>query len=283
MSTMEGNDELSEEEIDAILRKYRKIAVVGLSRNPAKASYRVAEYLQNNGYEIIPVNPTADKILGKVSYRSLLGMPAEKQKKIEVVDIFRPSRDVSSIWEQVIQLYRQYRNPYVIWMQLGITNKEVAQKARKEGLTVIMNKCMMLEHGRLSEKNGEELEAIRAEKKGKMLERAKSSEKSTTPITLTDSNFDENIKRHSVMLVDCWAPWCGPCRMIAPIIEELAKEYVGQVVFGKLNADENPETAKRYNVMGIPTLLVMKDEKEVDRIVGAAPKLMIESKLKKYI
>ncbi|MCW4052851.1 MAG: thioredoxin [Candidatus Bathyarchaeota archaeon] len=259
------------------------MAVVGLSRDPAKASHRVADYLQNNGYEIIPVNPTADKILGKVSYKSLLDISAEKQKKIEIVAIFRPPEDVPSTWKQVIQLFRQYQRPHVIWMQLGITNKEVAQKARKEGLTVIMNKCMMLEHSRLSEKNDEEFEAIRAEKIGKMLERAKSSGKLTTPITLTDSNFDENIQKHLLMLVDCWAPWCGPCRMIAPIIEELAKEYAGQVVFGKLNADENPATAKRYNIMGIPTLLIMRNEKEVDRIVGVAPKLMIENKLKKYI
>jgi thioredoxin 1 len=135
----------------------------------------------------------------------------------------------------------------------------------------------------LSEKKDKELEAIRTEKLSRMLERADVSKKSTTPILLTDSNFDENLKKHSLILVDCWAPWCGPCRMIAPIIDELAREYAGQAVFGKLNADENPETAKRYQIMGIPTLLVMKNEIEVDRIVGVVPKLQIENKLKKYI
>lgn len=135
----------------------------------------------------------------------------------------------------------------------------------------------------MSEKKDKELEAIRTEKLSRMLERADVSKKSTTPILLTDSNFDENLKKHSLILVDCWAPWCGPCRMIAPIIDELAREYAGQAVFGKLNADENPETAKRYQIMGIPTLLVMKNEIEVDRIVGVVPKLQIENKLKKYI
>ena len=71
--------------------------------------------------------------------------------------------------------------------------------------------------------------------------------------------------------------------MIAPVIEELAKEYAGEVVFGKLNVDENPETATKFNIMGIPTLLVMKNGVEVDRIVGVAPKLMIENKLKNYV
>ncbi len=135
----------------------------------------------------------------------------------------------------------------------------------------------------MSERKDEELEAIRAEKLSRMLERVDVSMKSTTPILLTDSNFDESLKKHSLILVDCWAPWCGPCQMIAPIIDELAREYAGQAVFGKLNADENPETAKRYRIMGIPTLLVMKNEIEVDRIVGVVPKLQIENKLKKYI
>lgn len=278
-----GCDELTEEEIVATLRNYRTIAVVGLSKDPAKASHEVANYLRDNGYEIIPVNPTADKILGTAVYPSLLDIPPEKQEKIEIVAIFRPSEDVSSIWQQVIQLYKQYQKPHVIWMQLGITNRDVAQKARKAGLTVIMDKCMMQEYGRLSERKDEELEAIRAKKLGRMLERADIREKSPTPLLLTDSNFDENIKKHSLMLVDCWAPWCGPCRMIAPIVDELAREYVGQVVFGKLNADENPETAKRYHIMGIPTLLVMKNGIEVDRIVGAAPKLQIENILKRHM
>lgn len=95
---------MNQTDIEEILKKYRNIAVVGLSRNPAKASYQVAEYLQKQGYNIIPVNPTADKILGQKAYKSLLDIPPETQKTIEIVDIFRPSADVLPIADQAIQL-----------------------------------------------------------------------------------------------------------------------------------------------------------------------------------
>jgi thioredoxin 1 len=90
------------------------------------------------------------------------------------------------------------------------------------------------------------------------------------------------VKNYPLIVVDCWAAWCAPCRAIAPIVEELAKEYSGKVVFGKLNVDENPETAQRYGVMAIPTLLVMKEGKEVDRVVGVLPKNQLEAKVNAY-
>jgi thioredoxin len=82
-----------------------------------------------------------------------------------------------------------------------------------------------------------------------------------------------------LVVVDCWAPWCAPCRAIAPVVEQLAKDYRGRVVFGKLNVDENPETQYRFGIMAIPTLLVMKKGQEVDRIVGALPKNELESRI----
>jgi thioredoxin len=271
------------EEIKDILRKYKTVAIVGLSRNPEKQSYRVAKYLQKHGYSIIPIHPTADKILGKKAYPTLLDVPEEKLKDIGIVDIFRPSQDIPPIGDQVMQLAKQYGKPRVIWMQLGIINQEVARKAEIEGLTVIMDKCMMKEHKKLTNNNENELEKIRAEKMGEMIKKSRNFDKLMAPIKLTDANFSEKTQKYPLMLVDFWAPWCGPCRMIAPIIEELAKEYAGKIAFGKLNSDENPETATRYNVMGIPTLLIMKNAKEVDRLVGAAPKNMIENRLKKFI
>jgi len=159
----------------------------------------------------------------------------------------------------------------------------VARKAEIEGLTVIMDKCMMKEQKKLTNKSEEELEKIRAEKMGEMMKKARSFEKPMAPIKLTDANFSENTEKYPLMLIDFWAPWCGPCRMIAPIIEELAEEYAGKIVFGKLNSDENTKTATQYNVMGIPTLLIMKNAKEVDRLVGAIPKDKIEDRLKKFI
>jgi len=122
------------------------VAVVGLSRNPAKASYRVANYLQSVGYRIIPVNPFVDEILGEKSYKSLLDVP----EAIEIVDIFRPSEDVPSIVEEAIKLKNRLGTPKVIWMQLGIVNEEAARRAKAAGFKVVMDRCMMVEHRRLS-------------------------------------------------------------------------------------------------------------------------------------
>ncbi len=169
-------------------------------------------------------------------------------------------------------------------MQLGVTNQQAAEKAQKAELAVIMNKCIMTEYGHLfGEKEDPELEKIKARKMQEMMQKSKSGDEISGPITVTDADFDKAIKEHPLMVIDCWASWCGPCRMIAPIIDELAKEHAGEIVFGKLNVDENPKTATRFSVMGIPTLLIIKNGTEVDRIVGASPKLLIENKLKRYI
>jgi len=136
-------------EIKQILSKYKNIAVVGLSKNPEKDSYIVAEYLKNKGYKIIPVNPTAQEILGEKCYKSLEDLPENLKKSIEIVDIFRPSQDVGPIVEQAIQLKKEFRKPYVVWMQLGIVNLEAAKKAEEAGMVVIMDKCIMREHKKL--------------------------------------------------------------------------------------------------------------------------------------
>jgi thioredoxin 1 len=106
---------------------------------------------------------------------------------------------------------------------------------------------------------------------------------SLEPILVTDSNFSEIAKKHSLVLIDFWAPWCGPCRALAPTIEELTKEYAGKVTIGELNVDENPETAECFQVYSIPTMLVMKHGFEVDRIVGLVPKKHIEAVLSKHL
>ena len=137
---------MSEEEIKSVLKTYRIVAVVGLSRNPTKDSHRVAKYLKSMGYHIIPVNPFADEILGEKCHKSLLDIP----ETIEVVDIFRPAEDVPSIVEEAIELKNKLGTPKVAWMQLGIVNEEAARRARKAGFTVVMNRCMMVEHRRLS-------------------------------------------------------------------------------------------------------------------------------------
>ena len=139
---------MDQNETREILRQYKTVAVVGLSREPDKDSHRVSAYLKKHGFRIIPVNPFADEVLGEKSYKSLLDIPPEIQKTIEVVDIFRPSNDVPSIVEQAIKLKEMFGKPWVVWMQLGIVNEQAAEAAEKAGLIVIMDKCIMVEHKR---------------------------------------------------------------------------------------------------------------------------------------
>jgi thioredoxin 1 len=100
---------------------------------------------------------------------------------------------------------------------------------------------------------------------------------------LNSQNFDEAVKKYSPLVVDCWAPWCTPCRMVAPVIEELAKDYQGKIVFGKLNVDENPALAMEYQIKSIPTMLIFKDSELVDRKIGALPRKMLEPELTKHL
>jgi len=127
----------TDEEIVNILTGYKKVAIVGLSPNNERASFRVAKYLMGNGYDIHPVNPMHEKILGKTSYASLLDIPDD----VEIVDIFRKASAVMEIVEQAIE-----KGAKVIWMQEGIVNNAAANKAREAGLKVVMDKCMLKEH-----------------------------------------------------------------------------------------------------------------------------------------
>jgi thioredoxin 1 len=132
----------------------------------------------------------------------------------------------------------------------------------------------------------DELERIRARKVEAIMRTVVGRDPrraATEPILLTDGTFDSAVTESPLLVLDCWAPWCGPCKMIAPVINELALEYQGRIRFGKLNVDENPKTATRFNVMGIPTLLVFKGGKLVDRIIGAVPRSDIEAVLKRHI
>ena len=127
-----------------ILNNYHIIAMVGLSPDPNRPSHRVAKYLINHGYKVIPVNPDAQEILGARSYSNMSSIP----EHIEIVDIFRRSEEVMPIVDEAIKIGAK-----VVWMQEGVINEEAASKARDAGLLVVMDRCMLKEHKRLNKKH----------------------------------------------------------------------------------------------------------------------------------
>ena len=134
----------------------------------------------------------------------------------------------------------------------------------------------------------EELKRIRQSRLRKLKEKINETDKKNEsapdePVTVTNLSFQSTIKKNQLVVVDCWAPWCGPCNMIAPMIDEMAHDYSGKILFGKLNVDENPDVAVQHQIMSIPTLLVFKNGKLVDQIVGAIPRQMLESRIKRYL
>jgi thioredoxin 1 len=130
-----------------------------------------------------------------------------------------------------------------------------------------------------------ELEQIRLRKIQAMLDVAKKGQAPVAkqPIILTDINFSGAVSANELLVVDFWASWCGPCRMVGPIIEELSIEYTGKAAFGKMNVDENQVMPSSFGIMSIPTIIIFNHGKEVERLVGAYPKAHIEAMIKRYL
>ena len=134
----------------------------------------------------------------------------------------------------------------------------------------------------------DELEEIKRKKMEQMKKEMNTSanpsvELPDKPIKVTDATIDSATSQYPIFILDCWAEWCGPCRTIGPIIEQLASEMKGKVVFGKLNVDENMQTANKHRISAIPTLMIFKNGKLIDKIVGAYPKPALTAKILKLL
>jgi len=142
----------------------------------------------------------------------------------------------------------------------------------------------------MSGQSDDELRRIRMKKLKELVERQQKNHATeivqnwpNSPIVVSDSTFVQTIKKHPLVVIDCWAPWCGPCNMLAPVIEELARDYAGKIVFGKLNTEENRMSANYYNIMSIPTLLIFRNGTLVDQLVGAMARETLEPMITKHL
>jgi predicted CoA-binding protein len=125
-----------------VLKRYRVVTVVGASKNPEKDAYSVPEYLKGHGYKVIPVNPGADRILGEKAYSSLLEIPADLAREVQVVDVFRPSEELPRVAEQVVVFSRRFGVSPVFWAQLGLESEEAKEILSGHEIRYVMNACM---------------------------------------------------------------------------------------------------------------------------------------------
>ncbi|WP_406660709.1 thioredoxin [Methanolobus sp. ZRKC3] len=125
----------------------------------------------------------------------------------------------------------------------------------------------------------DEIEQIRQKRTESLKKKLETHNYPASPVTVTNATFDSLVSQYPLFLIDCWAEWCGPCRMLSPVIDELATELQGKVVFGKLNVDHNRMISSRFAISSIPAMLIFKDGKLVDQITGAVPRQNIMGKL----
>ncbi|HEV2137579.1 MAG TPA: CoA-binding protein [Nitrososphaerales archaeon] len=130
-----------------VMRKHKVVAVVGASKNPEKDAYTVPEYLQQHGYTVIPVNPTTDSINGLKTYPSLSAIPDELAKKIEVVEVFRPSEELPEVAKQAVELKKRTGMPLIFWGQEGLENEEAKKILSDAKIDYVMDRCMRIEQG----------------------------------------------------------------------------------------------------------------------------------------
>jgi len=135
----------------------------------------------------------------------------------------------------------------------------------------------------MTETQDEEVEDIKEKMVDKMMNKTESKDHPSEPIKVTDNDFEETIEEYPLVLVDFWAAWCGPCKMMEPVLEDLAEDYQGEVVIGKMNVDKNQNIPSRFQVSSIPTMVFFKEGKAVDRMVGALQKEQLKQKFEKHL
>lgn len=133
-----------------------------------------------------------------------------------------------------------------------------------------------------------EIEEIKQRKLNEMMQRTGSGQSGgngwpEAPVQVSDASFESFVNKYPKVVVDCWAPWCGPCRMLSPTIDAIAKDMKGSVAFAKLNTDDNYNTAGKFKIMSIPTLLFFKNGKLVNKMIGAGPRPVVEQEIKKAL
>ncbi len=129
-----------------VVRKYKVIAVVGASKNPEKEAYSVPKYMQDHGYKIVPVNPTADQVVGEKAYPSLKELPPELARQVDMVNVFRPSEELPQVAQQVVEMRKKYGRPFVFWAQTGLENDEAKHTLSKNGIPYVMDACLRVVH-----------------------------------------------------------------------------------------------------------------------------------------
>ena len=129
----------------------------------------------------------------------------------------------------------------------------------------------------------DDIESIRQKRMQQLQQSLEKKDYPSDTVTISDASFNEFVSKYPLVLVDCWAPWCGPCRMLSSVLDELAVEMQGKVVFAKLNVDEQKMTAIKFGITSIPAMLIFKNGDFVDKLIGAVPKQNIIQKLQPYI
>jgi predicted CoA-binding protein len=129
-----------------VMRKHKVVAVVGASKNPEKDAYTVPEYLQQHGYKIVPVNPTTDNINGVKTYPSLSAIPDDLARKVEVIDVFRPSEELPEVARQVVEFKKRTGRPVIFWGQEGLENEDAKEILSGAKVDYVMDRCMRVEH-----------------------------------------------------------------------------------------------------------------------------------------